>query len=54
VTIGKPILEKLSQGLKRSKTQILALSDPKITGQDPKTPSKRARNPSVERGFDYK
>src|SRR5271165_849448 len=37
-------------GLKRSKTQILTLSDPKIRGLDPKTLSKRAHNP-VARGW---
>src|SRR5271157_4154374 len=31
--------------LKRSKTQILTLSGPKIRGQGPKTLSKRAHNP---------
>jgi len=45
VAIVKPILEKSSQGQKRSRTQILTLSDPKIRGQDPKTLSKRAHNP---------
>jgi len=44
VAIGKPILEKSSQGQKRSTTQILTLSDPKIRGQEPKTLSKRAHN----------
>jgi len=45
VAIGKPILEGSSQGQKRSTTQILTLSDPKIRGQEPKTLSKRAHNP---------
>src|SRR5271165_2982769 len=35
-------------GLKRSKTQILTLSDPKIRGLDPKTLSKRAHNPLLK------
>jgi len=48
VAIGKPILEKSSQGQKRSTTQILTLSDPKIRGQEPKTLSKRAHNPLLE------
>src|SRR5271157_4850086 len=39
------ILEGSSQGQKRSTTQILTLSDPKIRGQEPKTLSKRAHNP---------
>src|SRR5271165_4146939 len=37
-----------SQGQKRSKTQILTVSDPKIRGQDPKTLSKRAHNPLLK------
>ena len=48
MAIGKPILEKSSQGQKRLTTQILTLSDPKIRGQDPKTLSKRAHNPLLE------
>ena len=48
MAIGKPILEKSSQGQKRSTTQILTLSDPKIRGQDPKTLSKRAHNPPLK------
>jgi hypothetical protein len=48
VAIGKPILEKSSQGQKRSTTQILTLSDPKIRGQEPKTLSKRAHNSLLE------
>src|SRR5208337_4261709 len=48
VAIGKPILEKPSQRQKRSTTQILTLSDPKIRGQEPKTPSKRAHNPLLK------
>ena len=48
MAIGKPILEKSSQGQKRSTTQILTLSDPKIRGQDPKTLSKRAHNPLLK------
>ena len=48
MAIGKPILEKSSQGQKRSRTQILTLSDPKIRGQDPKTLSKRAHNPLLK------
>jgi len=48
VAIGKPILEKSSQGQKRSTTQILSLSDPKIRGQEPKTLSKRAHNPLLK------
>src|SRR5208337_4165098 len=51
VAIGKPILEGSSQGQKRSTTQILTLSDPKIKGQEPKTLSTRAHNPPVERGW---
>ena len=45
MAIDKPILEKSSQGQKRSTTQILIVSDPKIRGQEPKTLSKRAHNP---------
>ena len=45
MAIGKPILEGSSQGQKRSITQILTLSDPKIRGQGPKTLRKRAHNP---------
>ena len=37
-----------SQGQKRSRTQILTLSDPKIRGQEPKTLSKRAHNPLLK------
>jgi len=48
VAIGKPILEGSSQGQKRSSTQILTRSDPKIRGQDPKTLSKRAPNPLLK------
>ena len=48
MAIGKPILEGSSQGQKRSTTQILTLSDPKIRGQDPKTLSKRAHNPLLK------
>ena len=48
MAIGKPILEKSSQGQKRSRTQILTLSDPKIRGQDPKTLSKRAHDPLLK------
>ena len=48
MAIGKPILEKSSQGQKRSTTQILTLSDPKIRGQEPKTLSKRAHNPLLK------
>ena len=48
MAIIKPILEKSSQGQKRSRTQILTLSDPKIRGQDPKTLSKRAHNPLLK------
>ena len=48
MAIGKPILEKSSQGQKRSRTQILTLSDPKIRGQEPKTLSKRAHNPLLK------
>ena len=48
MAIVKPILEKSSQGQKRSRTQILTLSDPKIRGQDPKTLSKRAHNPLLK------
>src|SRR5208283_4335451 len=48
VYIGKLILEGSSQGQKRSKTQILTLSDPKIRGQEPKTLSKRAHNPLLK------
>ena len=51
MAIGKPILEGSSQGQKRSTTQILTLSDPKIKGQEPKTLSTRAHNPPVERGW---
>ena len=40
----------IKPGLKRSKTQILTLSDPKIRDQEPKTLSKHAHNP-VERGW---
>jgi hypothetical protein len=46
--MGKPILEKSSQGQKRSKTQILTLSDPKISGKGPRTLSKRAHNPLLK------
>src|SRR5208337_5087736 len=38
----------IKPGLKRSTTQILTLSDPKITGQEPKTLSKRAHNPLLK------
>ena len=48
MAIGKPILEKSSQCQKRSITQILTLSDPKIRGQEPKTLSKRAHNPLLK------
>ena len=48
MAIGKPLLEKSSQGQKRSTTQILTLSDPKIRGQEPKTLSKRAHNPLLK------
>ena len=48
MAIGKPILEGSSQGQKRSTTQILTLSDPKIRGQEPKTLSKRAHNPLLK------
>ena len=48
MAIVKPILEKSSQGQKRSRTQILTRSDPKIRGQDPKTLSKRAHNPLLK------
>ena len=48
MAIGKPILEKSSQGQKRSTTRILTLSDPKIRGQEPKTVSKRAHNPLLK------
>ncbi len=48
MAIGKPILEGSSQGQKRSTTQILTLSDPKIRGQEPKTVSKRAHNPLLK------
>ena len=51
MAIGKPILALIKAGLKRSKTQILTLSDPKIRGQEPKTLSKPAHNPPVERGW---
>ena len=37
MAIGKPILEGSSQAQKRSRTQILTPSDPKISGQEPKT-----------------
>ncbi len=49
--MGKPILEKSSQCQKRSITQILTLSDPKIRGQEPKTLSKRDHNSLIERGM---
>ena len=48
MAIGKPILEGSSQGQKRSKTQFLTLSDPKIRGLEPKTPRKRAHNPLLK------
>src|SRR5271157_2891306 len=38
----------INQGQKRSTTQILTLSDPKIRGQEPKTLSKRAPNPLLK------
>ena len=38
----------IKPGLKRSKTQILTLSDPKIRGQEPKTLSKRAHKPLLK------
>src|SRR5208282_2834634 len=44
MAIGKPILEGSSQAQKRSKTQILTLSDRKISGKEPKTLSKHAHN----------
>ena len=37
MAIGKPILEGSSQAQKRSRTQILTPSDPKISGKEPKT-----------------
>ena len=48
MAIGKPILEGSSQAQKRSTTQILTPSDPKISGQEPKTLSKRAHNPLLK------
>ena len=36
MAIGKPILEGSSQAQKRSRTQILTPSDPKISGKEPK------------------
>jgi hypothetical protein len=45
MAIGKPILEGSSQAQKRSRTQILTPSDPKISGKEHKTLSKRAHNP---------
>ena len=48
VAIGKPILDKSSKCQKRSITQILTRSDPKIRGQEPKTLSKRAHNPLLK------
>ena len=48
IYIGRLLLEKSSRCQKRSKTQILTLSDPKIRGQDPKTLSKRAHNPLLK------
>jgi hypothetical protein len=45
MAIGMPILEGSSQAQKRSTTQILTPSDPKISGKGPKTLSKRAHNP---------
>ncbi len=48
MAIVRPILEKSSQGQKRSTTQILTHSDPKIRGQEPKTLSKRAHNPLLK------
>ena len=38
----------IKPGSKRSTTQILTLSDPKIRGQGPKTLSKRAHNPLLK------
>ncbi len=38
----------IKPGQKRSTTQILTLSDPKIRGQEPKTLSKRADNPLLK------
>ena len=38
----------IKPGQKRSTTQILTLSDPKIRGQEPKTLSKRAHNPPLK------
>ncbi len=49
MAIGKPILDKSSQYQKRSTTQILTPSDPKIRGKEPKTLSKRAHNPLYEK-----
>ena len=48
MAIGKPILAPDQQGQKRSTTQILTLSDPKVRGQEPKTLSKRAHNPLLK------
>ena len=48
MAIGKPILEGSSQAQKRSRTQILTPSDPKISGKEPKTLSKRAHNPLLK------
>src|SRR5271157_4462122 len=45
MAIGKPILEGSIQAQKRSRTQILTPSDPKISGKEPKTLSKRAHTP---------
>ncbi len=38
----------IKPGQKRSTTQILTRSDPKIRGQEPKTLSKRAHNPLLK------
>src|SRR5271157_2117313 len=48
MAIGKPILERSSQAQKRSRTQILTPSDPKISGKEPKTLSKGAHNPLLK------
>ena len=49
VAIGKPILEKSSQRQKRSITQILTLSDPKIRGKRAQNPEQTRHNPLYEK-----
>ena len=54
VAIDKPIWMNHFCASKRSITQILTRSDPKIRGKEPKTLSKRAHNPLyAKRGWSW-